>query len=461
MSTHTLTRTERRKLERATLKQQRKQGHPSVALQSQQARRFTLPIILLFLVFTAAVFAVSSPTVRSWFTRPTPLQLAPNQTAIHLDDGGLAYATDGRITAVHGDSPRHRELIGLQYSEGVVDDTDYHPLLWRSVEMSLKKPDGSVAEVSATRPLWWFEITGAKEGVVVPLDIHEAGISGLATVHKTASLAGKPFQKPTPGYRPVIGTIKHLNAKVLELFFEGAESEPLGVTPNHPLWSEDRQDWIPAGELRIGEAVSTTEASSRLLRRRERPGLHTVHNIEVHRSHSYHVSKLGLLAHNTGLECQRIMSVFHLFMKKNGDDLWAAYDQVLRRMPLLKGQFQLRGQTFKEVLELHLQRSPGTFDLTALRQRLLPGGNPIGGVGSSADIRELTGDAFDAEKFLRDLAPGCQVVTKPGYKGIGVEPPGGGFIGVRYEMSRSPTTNATIDVSLPGLPEIKKIKFNP
>ena len=317
MSTRTITRTERRKLERAALKQQRKQDQARVALPRQKTRQFTLPIILLCLAFTATVFAISSSSVRSWLTRPTSLQLAPNQTAIHLDDGSLAYTTDGQITAVHGDTSRHRELIGLQYSEGVVDDTDYHPLLWRSVDMSLKKPDGSVAEVSATRPLWWFEITGAKEGMSVPLDIHEAGISGLATVHKTTSLADRPHEKPTPDYRPVIATIKHLNAKVLELFFEGAETEPLGVTHNHPLWSDDRQEWIPAGDLHIGEKVATSESSSRLLRRQEKPGLHTVHNIEVHRSHSYHVGPLGLLAHNTGIDCQRLFSIYNKFRSMN------------------------------------------------------------------------------------------------------------------------------------------------
>jgi hypothetical protein len=61
---------------------------------------------------TASVFAISSPTVRSWFKRPTPLQIAPNQAAINLDDGGLVYSTDNRITAFHGSDPRHRQLIG-------------------------------------------------------------------------------------------------------------------------------------------------------------------------------------------------------------------------------------------------------------------------------------------------------------------------------------------------------------
>jgi hypothetical protein len=361
MSTTTLKRTERRKLKRTALKQQQK-GRASAALPQRKATRWRWQIAFcaLFFVVTASVFAISSPTVRSWFKRPTPLQTASNQTAINLDDGGLVYAIDNRISAFHGSDPRHRHLIGLRYTVGSVDDTDYHPLLWRSVDMSLKKPDGSVAKVSATRPLWWFGITKAKEGETVPLDIHEAGISGMATVHKITSLADKPFEPPTPGYHPVIGTIKHLNAKVIELTFQGEESEPLGVTPNHPLWSDDRSEWIPAGELRIGEMVATTKTSARLLRRQAKLGLHTVYNIEVHRTHAYHVGKLGLMAHNTGLECERIMSVFHAFKEKT-QQYKVAWESVQRRMPLMT--VDMRHQAYRDMI---MKEAPDLFaDLAA------------------------------------------------------------------------------------------------
>lgn len=294
----------------------------------------------------ATVAAVASPTVRSLFsgtpeassstiTQPkhTPLVTAPNQTTIRMDDGGIAYATDNKISAFHGTNPRHRELIGLRYTPGSVDDTDYHPLLWRSVEMSLEKGDGSVAEVTATRPLWWFEITKATEGATVPLDIHEAGITGMATVHKITSLVDRPYEASTPGFQPVIGTIKHHNAKVIELTFEGAEDEPVGVTASHPFWSEDRKEWIPTGDLRIGEMVATTDASARLLRRQAKPGLHTVYNIEVHRTHSYHVGKLGLMAHNTGLDCERVFSVYERMRQRHipGDPV-DAFERTRTRM---------------------------------------------------------------------------------------------------------------------------------
>jgi len=381
MSTTTLNRTERRKFERATLKQQQK-SRASAALPQPKAPRWrwTIAFCALFFVITASVFAISSPTVRSWFKRPTPLQIAPNQAAINLDDGGLVYSTDNRITAFHGSDPRHRQLIGLRYTVGSVDDTDYHPLLWRSVDMSLKKPDGSVAEVSATRPLWWFEITKAKEGETVALNIHEAGISGMATVHKTKSLADKPFEPPTPGYHPVIATIKHLNAKVIELTFQGEESEPLGVTPNHPLWSEDRSEWIPAGELRIGEMVATTKASARLLRRQAKPGLHTVHNIEVHRTHAYHVGKLGLMAHNTGIDCQALFSIYHQFRSMNNklpEEAWRLMEALYVK-PGGKGIGKVSDLAFGNALEDLLRKdvfSDPVLKLWTQGNRSSPGHN--------------------------------------------------------------------------------------
>ncbi|MDA8439917.1 MAG: hypothetical protein M0Z51_13795 [Propionibacterium sp.] len=39
-------------------------------------------------------------------------------------------------------------------------------------------------------------------------------------------------------------------------------------------------------------------------------------------------------------------------------------------------------------------------------------------------------------------------------------PNGGGFVQLRTVMSRSPGTEATIDVNIPGL-DITKLKFNP
>ena len=42
---------------------------------------------------------------------------------------------------------------------------------------------------------------------------------------------------------------------MLDLHVAGLNA-PLGVTAGHPFWSEDRQDFVPAGMLRAGERLA-------------------------------------------------------------------------------------------------------------------------------------------------------------------------------------------------------------
>ena len=54
--------------------------------------------------------------------------------------------------------------------------------------------------------------------------------------------------------RVVTAVFSASRGSVWHLGIEG-ESAPIGVTESHPLWSADRSDWVPAGELRRGERV--------------------------------------------------------------------------------------------------------------------------------------------------------------------------------------------------------------
>jgi hypothetical protein len=40
----------------------------------------------------------------------------------------------------------------------------------------------------------------------------------------------------------------HENAEILDLQIEGSD-EPIGTTANHPFWSEDRHQFVAAGDL--------------------------------------------------------------------------------------------------------------------------------------------------------------------------------------------------------------------
>lgn len=77
--------------------------------------------------------------------------------------------------------------------------------------------------------------------------------------------------------------------------------ETLGTTSNHPFWSVNRQDYVQAGSLVIGEQVQTFSGDTkRVISKLPRPGPEAVYNLEVHGEHVYYVGVNGVLVHNTG-----------------------------------------------------------------------------------------------------------------------------------------------------------------
>ncbi len=69
-------------------------------------------------------------------------------------------------------------------------------------------------------------------------------------------------------------------------------------TTIHPVWSVDRQEWVPLAELTDGEALQGLDGLavdlSVTLSRLTQP----VYSIEVHGEHVYQVGELGLVVHN-------------------------------------------------------------------------------------------------------------------------------------------------------------------
>ena len=65
-----------------------------------------------------------------------------------------------------------------------------------------------------------------------------------------------------------------------------------------PLFSEDRQAWVRAGELREGERLRTLQGAAEIVSIARKPGVHRVYNLEVQTEHTYFVSKIGVLVHN-------------------------------------------------------------------------------------------------------------------------------------------------------------------
>jgi hypothetical protein len=87
---------------------------------------------------------------------------------------------------------------------------------------------------------------------------------------------------------------------------------PLGVTGTHSFWSVDRNDWVSASDLKIGETLKTLTGTIVVESMTQREETETVYNIEVETDHVYRVGDSGVLVHNVsfpGLGTYRGMDI--------------------------------------------------------------------------------------------------------------------------------------------------------
>ncbi len=181
-------------------------------------------------------------------------------------------------------------------ADEAAESEEGHPAAWREVGLRMRRRDGTHLDVQFLRPPEWLKEYGVKPGETVELDLTESGAAGRA---EGVSMEPCPeiAPPPSPKCRLVTGTYAHESADVRELVIEGRE-EPIGVTANHPFWSEDRQGCVRAGELRKGEALRTADGSARRVAVKVREGRLAVYNLEVDLEHVHFVSPPGILVPN-------------------------------------------------------------------------------------------------------------------------------------------------------------------
>jgi Pretoxin HINT domain len=164
----------------------------------------------------------------------------------------------------------------------------------RVLACNLEKADGNGVAIRLLRRLEWLEEEGLVVGGLVWLHMPEMGVVGWAKVDALEECPPLPEGEG----ELVTGTFHHRWGIVYDLGLEG-ESKPVGTTATHPFWSVDREDWIPAGELRIGERLAARDGSTpKVLSFTQRPEPEPVFNIEVDGDHVYRVGEQGLLVHN-------------------------------------------------------------------------------------------------------------------------------------------------------------------
>jgi RHS repeat-associated protein len=104
----------------------------------------------------------------------------------------------------------------------------------------------------------------------------------------------------TPGdieYKQVVQTFAHDTNYLVDVYIGG---EKITTTENHPFWVKD-VGWVAARDLNAGSQLETKTASWLGVDKVEKhTEVATVYNFEVQGFHTYFVSDLGLLVHNTG-----------------------------------------------------------------------------------------------------------------------------------------------------------------
>jgi len=110
---------------------------------------------------------------------------------------------------------------------------------------------GVVRTVGLLRSREWLAAQGIRRvGDRVRLELRELDVDGLFQV---MAIKACPEIAAGPG-RVVTAVFSASRGAVWNLGIAG-ESAPIGVTEQHPFWSLDRNDWVPAGKLRRGERV--------------------------------------------------------------------------------------------------------------------------------------------------------------------------------------------------------------
>ena len=171
--------------------------------------------------------------------------------------------------------------------------TTIDPATWKLLALTARKSNDTTASIRLLRPDWWIADQDIEVGRTVALDLTEMGIDGDCRV---LSIDACPKIVAGPG-SVVTGTFRHKAAETLHVFLDGVD-EPIGTTPNHPFWSEDRQDFVRADSLQSGEQLRTSTGLIRVKSLSPRGPPQPVFNIEVFGQHVYHVASHGVLVHN-------------------------------------------------------------------------------------------------------------------------------------------------------------------
>jgi len=168
---------------------------------------------------------------------------------------------------------------------------------WVKISLTVQRTDSGVVDAELLRPRQWADALGLAAGRLLPIDIQELQVQGTALIR-----AIEPCPLIAAGEGSPV-TARFVTRQVdtiacIEVLGADGQVETIEGTTIHPIWSEDRQDWVPLGELAEGEQLCGASGPAIVLTATILPRSLPVYNIEVHGEHVYQVGTLGLLVHN-------------------------------------------------------------------------------------------------------------------------------------------------------------------
>jgi hypothetical protein len=168
---------------------------------------------------------------------------------------------------------------------------------WAKLSITVERSDGGIVDAELIRPRAWIRSVGIEAGKLLPINIGELQVKGSATV---TSIDDCPEIADGEGSVVTARFITREVHVVASVDIQGPDgsTETITGTPIHPIWSVDRQEWVPLGELAEGETLQGFDGLATVLELRVAAVAKPVYNIEVHGEHVYEIGDFGLIVHN-------------------------------------------------------------------------------------------------------------------------------------------------------------------
>ncbi|RLS68309.1 MAG: hypothetical protein DWH99_15235 [Planctomycetota bacterium] len=125
---------------------------------------------------------------------------------------------------------------------------------WAKLSITDERSDGGIVDAELIRPRSWILANGICAGRLLPLNLPELDVYGLAMVTSIDDCPPIADGEGSVVTARFVTREVHVVASVDVLGADGTVETITGTTI-HPVWSVDRQEWVPLAELAQGEGL--------------------------------------------------------------------------------------------------------------------------------------------------------------------------------------------------------------